>query len=180
MTARGRTQFAPTISCQPWIEPVGWTFACGKVRRDFAAQPQNLAQRPRPPVFFYGTMWASSPTIFPPPPIESVGVDSISSRRFLARHFASPVHLSPSQTPKNDRKSSKIEKNSKIFSFFRPKKAVNLCHPRCSWCAAFPPPQYLVVKTPQTPQTVDITGFVRVDEEVAKNEMKNEKQSKTA
>ena len=53
-------------------------------------------------------------------------------------------------------------------------------HRRWTCGVAFIHTQYLVVETPKTPQTVDITGFVRVDEGVAKNEMKNEKQSKTA
>ena len=50
MTARGRTQFAPTIFPSPWIESVGRTFAYGKVRRDFATKSQNsrnVPDRPR-------------------------------------------------------------------------------------------------------------------------------------
>ena len=42
MTARGRTQFAPTISCQPRIELVGWTFAYGKISRNVLDRPYFL------------------------------------------------------------------------------------------------------------------------------------------
>jgi hypothetical protein len=45
---------------------------------------------------------------------------------------------------------------------------------------AVSPPQYIVVLSVETVRTVDISGFIGVFPPLRKNEMKNEKQSKTA
>ena len=44
----------------------------------------------------------------------------------------------------------------------------------------FCPPQYLVVISRKTAETLGISGFFRIFPFLRKNEMKNEKQSKTA
>ena len=150
--------------------------ASGPSRSETCSRRYEFKVGPRP-----------SPTISISPPIESVGADAHIRPLFSACHFASPARPSPSETPKNHRKSPKIAKFAlkfenfqKIFPFFRPKKAVNWCHRRWTCGGDFIHTQHLVVETVRTPQTVDMTGFVRVDEGVAKNRMKNEKQSKTA